>query len=96
MQILIKPIITEKADAMNDSSVYAFRVNEKANKIQVKKAVEEKYGVTVDSVRTLNIAGKFKSKFTKSGVISGRKPNYKKAYVKLAKDEFIDIYEGAE
>ncbi len=96
MQVLLKPIITEKATEGNESGTYVFVVNKKANKIQIKKTIENTYGVTVDGVRTVNVAGKSKSRFTKAGLIQGRAASYKKAYVSLLEGEMIDIYEGTE
>ena len=93
MSILIKPIITEKmTDASEQLNRFGFVVDRKANKIQIKAAVEEAYGVTVDSVRTMNYSGKTKSRFTKAGVISGRTAHYKKAIVQLAEGDTIDFY----
>ena len=92
-EVLVKPIVTEKSNKLTDSSkTYAFRVDRKSNKLEVKKAVEEFYGVTVTEVNTVVVPGKAKSKFTKAGFISGRKPAYKKAYVKVAEGETIDLY----
>jgi len=91
--VLVKPIVTEKSNKLSDNSrTYAFRVDRKANKLEVKKAVQEFYGVTVIEVNTVVVPGKAKSKFTKAGFISGRKPAYKKAYVKVAEGETIDLY----
>lgn len=91
--ILIKPILTEKANAQQDKlRRYAFKVAKKANKLEIKKAIESFYGVTVTNVNTSVSPGKNKSRFTKAGVISGRKPSYKKAYVTIAKGESIDLY----
>ena len=91
--ILIKPILTEKANAQQDTlRRYAFKVAKKANKLEIKKAVEAFYGVTVTNVNTSVSPGKNKSRFTKVGVISGRKPGYKKAYVTVAEGENIDLY----
>lgn len=95
MQILQKPIITEKVTSMNEDGVYGFIVDKRANKIQIKAAVEEQYGVTVEKVRTMNYQGKAKTRYTKSKVISGRTPSYKKALVKVAEGDFIDFYENA-
>ena len=93
MSILIKPIITEKmTDASEQFNRFGFVVDRSANKIQIKAAVEQAYGVTVDSVRTMNYAGKTKSRFTKAGVISGRTVHYKKAIVQLAEGDTIDFY----
>ena len=93
MSILIKPIITEKmTDASDQFNRFGFVVDRNANKIQIKAAVEDAYGVTVDSVRTMNYAGKTKSRFTKAGVISGRTSHFKKAIVQLAEGDTIDFY----
>jgi large subunit ribosomal protein L23 len=92
-EVLVKPIVTEKSNKLTDTrKTYAFRVDRKANKLEVKKAVQEFYGVTVTEVNTVVVPAKAKSKFTKAGFISGRKPSYKKAYVKVAEGETIDLY----
>ena len=93
MSILIKPIITEKAT--NDSELfnrYAFVVDKKANKIEIKKAIEEAYGVSIESVRTMNYPVARNTKFTKSGVVQAKIGGYKKAIVQLAEGESIDFY----
>jgi large subunit ribosomal protein L23 len=93
MDILLKPIITEKMTAQGESlNRFAFIVNKKANKIQIKKAVEEMYGVTVDAVNTMVYAGKNKSRYTKTGIIQGRTNSFKKAIVTLAEGDTIDFY----
>ena len=92
MNILIKPILTEKATSTNEVGKFSFIVNKKANKVQVKKAIEKTYNVNVLSVNTINVLGKSISKFTKTGIVSGRKPSYKKAIVQLKEGEFIDFY----
>ncbi len=93
MNILVKPIVTEKANAQSESlNRYGFVVNKRANKLQIKKAVEELYGVTVASVNTMRYAGKSKSRFTRAGVIAGRTNNYKKAVVTLIVGDSIDFY----
>ena len=92
-EVLIKPILTEKANAQQDKlRRYAFKVNKKANKLEIKKAIEGFYGVTVINVNTLVSPGKNKSRFTKAGVISGRKPGYQKAFVTVAEGKNIDLY----
>jgi len=92
-EVLIKPILTEKANAQQDKlHRYAFKVAKKANKLEIKKAIESFYGVTVTNVNTAVAPGKNKSRFTKAGVISGRKPAYKKAFVTVAEGETIDLY----
>jgi large subunit ribosomal protein L23 len=92
MSVLKKPLVTEKVSAMNEKGRYGFIVDMNANKVEIKKAVEKQYGVTVESVNTMKVMGKFKVRFTKSGVLAGRKPNYKKAIVTLAAGEVIDFY----
>ena len=67
-------------------------VDTNANKVEIKKAVEKQYGVNVQSVNTMKVMGKFKTRYTKAGVLAGRKPNYKKAIVTLAAGEVIDFY----
>ena len=92
-EVLIKPILSEKANAQQEKlRRYAFRVAKKANKLEIKKAVESFYGVTVVNVNTTVAPGKNKSRFTKAGVIKGRKPSYKKAYVTVAEGDNIDLY----
>ncbi len=93
MSILIKPIITEKMT--NDSELfnrYGFVVNKNANKVEIKKAVEKTYGVSVSDVRTMNYPVKRTTKSTKSGVVMGKKGAYKKAIVQIADGENIDFY----
>ena len=92
-EILIKPILTEKANAQQEKlRRYAFKVNRRANKLEIKTAVEQFYGVNVLEVNTLVVPGKQKSRSTKSGVISGVKSGYKKALVTVAEGETIDLY----
>ena len=93
MSVLQKPIITEKATADSELlNTYWFEVDVNANKLQIKEAVELAYGVTVDSVRTMNVFPKVKTRFTKAGVISGRKKFTKKAIVKVVDGDMIDLY----
>ena len=93
MEILLKPIVTEKMTDQGETlSRFGFIVNEKANKIQIKKAVEEMYGVNVVAVNTMRYAGKTKSRYTRTGIISGSTKSYKKAIVTLAEGESIDFY----
>ncbi|MAI24238.1 MAG: 50S ribosomal protein L23 [Crocinitomicaceae bacterium] len=94
-QILVKPLITEKMTADTEkNNAYGFVVEDGANKVEIKKAVEKEYGVTVTSVRTLRVDGKRRQRFTKTGVIKGRTVGYKKAIVSLAEGEMIDFYEN--
>jgi large subunit ribosomal protein L23 len=92
MSILKKPLVTEKITALNEKGKYGFIVDAKANKIEIKKAVEKMYGVTVEYVRTIRYQGKLKTKYTQSKVISGRTSTYKKAIVSVKEGEVIDFY----
>lgn len=93
MEILVKPVITEKMTSLGESlNRYGFIVHKKANKIQIKKAVQDFYGVDVVAVNTMNYSGKEKSRMTKAGVIAGRTNSVKKAIVTLAEGETIDFY----
>ena len=92
MSILKKPLVTEKVSSLNEKGKYGFYVAVEANKVEIKKAVEKQYGVNVESVNTMSVMGKKKTRYTKAGVLSGRKPNYKKAIVTLAQGEVIDFY----
>ncbi len=91
--VLIKPIITEKAELLSENlNRYSFVVNKKAKKAEVKKAIEEMYDVKVLAVNTLIMPAKLKSKMTKSGMLQGKISSYKKAIVTLPEGEEIDFY----
>jgi large subunit ribosomal protein L23 len=93
MDILLKPIVTEKMTNMGeDLNRYGFLVHKDANKIQIKKAVEKMYGVRVESINTMRYGGKVKSRYSKSGIISGKTKSYKKAIITLSQGEAIDFY----
>ena len=93
MNILLKPIVTEKMTAQGEGmNRFGFIVEKSANKIQIKKAVEEMYGVNVVAVNTMVYAGKNKSRYTRTGIISGRTKSFKKAIVTLAEGDTIDFY----
>ncbi|CAN5651180.1 50S ribosomal protein L23 [soil metagenome] len=93
MSILKKPLITEKATASGEKlGQYGFIVAKDANKVEIKKAIEKLYSVTVASVNTMNAAGKVRNRNTKTGNISGMKGQVKKAIVTLKKGETIDFY----
>ena len=93
MSILIKPIITEKATANSElNNCFSFFVKTKANKVEIKKAVEAAYGVSVEKVRTINVRPNRKTKFTKTGIQHGKTNAVKKALVQLAEGETIDLY----
>jgi large subunit ribosomal protein L23 len=92
-EVLIKPILTEKANSQQESlRRYAFRVDRKANKLEIKKAIEEFYGVNVVDVNTAVVPGKNKTRYTKKGFVKGQKPAFKKAMVTVAEGEAIDLY----
>jgi large subunit ribosomal protein L23 len=92
-EVLIKPIVTEKSNAQQTKlNRYAFKVDRRANKLEIKKAIETFYGVTVQDVNTAVMPGKNKSRYTKSGFITGQKPAYKKAFVTVTEGESIDLY----
>ncbi|PZX64768.1 50S ribosomal protein L23 [Hydrotalea sandarakina] len=91
--ILIKPILSEKANAKQETlRQYAFKVARSANKLQIKNAIETFYGITVVNVNTMVVPGKNKTRYTKAGFIQGKKPAYKKALVTIAEGETIDLY----
>ena len=93
MGIIIKPIVTEKmTDQGEKLNRYGFIVDRKANKLEIKSAVEQMYNVTVEDVNTVNYHGKRKSRYTKAGLLRGRANHYKKAYITLAGDDKIDFY----
>ncbi len=93
MNILIKPVLTEKMTIQGEKlNRYGFIVDTRANKIQIKEAVESMYGVVVTDVNTVNYMGKAKSRQTKSGLVEGRANNYKKAIITLKDGDKIDFY----
>lgn len=93
MNVIIKPIITEKMTAQAEKlNRYGFIVDKNSNRLEIKSAVEKQYGVSVTSVNTINVLGKSKTRFTKKGFSSGRANNYKKAIVTVAKGDTIDLY----
>lgn len=94
-EVLRKPIINEKFSQLNEKGVYGFIVDKSSNKIEIKKAIKDAYGVNVEKVNTQVVLGKFKQRNTKGGVVGGRRPSYKKAIVYLAPGELIDFYSEA-
>ncbi|NBC84425.1 MAG: 50S ribosomal protein L23 [Bacteroidetes bacterium] len=93
MDVIVKPLVTEKMTDMGERlNRFGFVVNKRANKLQIKKAVEELYGVTVEAVNTMVYGPKRKSRYTKSGIIEGKTKSVKKAIVTLADGESIDFY----
>ena len=97
MSILKKPLVSEKWELINSrqgNNQYAFKVDLEATKSEIKTEIEKMYDVTVESVRTMVVLGKRRSRYTRSGFIAGKSPNYKKAVVTLGKGEEIDFYKN--
>jgi len=93
MGIIFKPIVTEKmTDQGEKLNRYGFIVDRRANKLEIKAAVEQMYNVTVEDVNTVNYHGKRRTRYTKAGLLRGRSNHFKKAYVTLAGDDKIDFY----
>ncbi|MDR2057281.1 MAG: 50S ribosomal protein L23 [Dysgonamonadaceae bacterium] len=94
MGIIIKPVVTEKQTKITEKfpNRVGFRVSPDANKLEIKAAIEELYGVTVVKINTMNYDGKRKSRYTKSGVINGKEAAFKKAIVTLKEGEHIDFF----
>ncbi len=90
-QVVIRPVVTERSTELGEEqNAYTFMVSKDANKIEIRHAVEKLFGVKVAGVRTLNYRGKWR----RVGRSLGRRPGFKKAIVKLAEGERIDVYEG--
>lgn len=93
MEIQIKPIVTEKATKLSEKyNSYTFRVNPEAKKPEIKKLIENLYGVKVDRINTAVVRGKNKSRWTRSGLLRGKTAAWKKAIVTLADGQTIDFY----
>jgi len=91
--LLKKPLITEKMTEQGEElNKYGFIVDKEANKIEIRNAIEEMYGVTVESVNTMNYLGKQRMRYTQAGIIRGKEKDYKKAIVTLAEGDSIDFY----
>ena len=93
MNILLKPVITEKATADSElKNRFTFLVDTNANKVQIKKAVEETYGVSVDKVRTMRYGAERKTRYTKTGIQRGKSVTTTKAVVQISEGDTIDFY----
>ena len=93
MSIIKKPIVSEKATNINEvANCVSFIVDPRANKIQIKKAVEDTYSVTVQKVRTMIYAPVRKTKYTKTGLQKSKSVSFKKAMVQLSDEDNIDFY----
>lgn len=95
MAVVKKPLITEKTTKLGEKlGQYAFVVDKKAKKPEIIAEIEKMYNVEVEAISTMVYRGKRKSRFTKSGLIEGKKPNFKKALVKLKDGQGIDFFES--
>ena len=93
MEILIKPLVTEKMTAQSEKlNRFGFIVNRQANRTQIKKAIEQLYGVDVNAVNTMIYGPKTKYRYTKSGVQKGKTRAFKKAIITLAEGQTNDFY----
>lgn len=94
IELIKRPLVTEKAMKLGTQRQYVFLIDPRANKIEVKKAVEDMFEVDVLSVRTLRVKGKVKSRFTKKGLMRGKTASKKKAIVTLKEGQTIDLVSG--
>lgn len=95
--ILIRPILTEKMLHLQEvANKYAFEVVTNANKIEIKRAVESKFGVLVDDVHTIRVKGKQKRMNTRRGLTRGRRSDWKKAIVTLKEGYTIDFFQDIQ
>ncbi len=94
-KVVIEPVLSEKALRVKDeNNQYIFRVDKKANKIEIKYALEKRFAVKVDSVRIMNVKGKPRQRFTRGGRVSGFTASWKKAIVSLGEGEKLDFLEN--
>jgi large subunit ribosomal protein L23 len=93
MSVLVKPLITEKMSELSEKrNQYGFIVDRTANKVEIRKAIEGQYNVTVTSINTMIYAGKNKKRYTKTAILDGRTNHFKKAIVTVAEGDVIDFY----
>lgn len=94
-EVILEPILTEKALRLKDEkNQYVFKVKDNANKIEIKQALERRFEINVQTVRVMNVSGKMRQRFTKTGKVSGYTPSYKKAVVTLAEGSKLDFLEN--
>ena len=94
-ETVLEPVLTEKALRLKDeSNQYIFVVDRNANKIQIKNAIEKRFSVKVESVRTVNVKGKPRQRFTRRGRVSGFTSNYKKAYITLVEGDVLEFLDS--
>ncbi|MBI3189553.1 MAG: 50S ribosomal protein L23 [Ignavibacteriales bacterium] len=94
MGIIYRPIVTEKSTQLQDKGIYAFEVDPRANKIEIARAIQKKFNVKVEDVRTMNYKGKTKTQLTLKGRFEGKTSHYKKAIVTLKEGNKIDFFEN--
>lgn len=95
-EVILEPILTEKALRLQETdNQYIFKVQKSANKIQIKQAIAERFSVAVKDVRIMNVKGKPRQRFTRTGRVSGFTSSYKKAVVTLAEESKLDFLENA-
>lgn len=95
-KILVRPLYTEKiAKLQDDENKYAFEVDRGANKIEIRKEIENQFEVKVAKIQTMNVRGKMRQQMTRAGRFYGRRPDWKKAIVTLAEGDKIDLFENA-
>ncbi|HNR68352.1 MAG TPA: 50S ribosomal protein L23 [bacterium] len=96
-RVLVRPLLTEKMLKLQETQgKYAFVVSKSANKIEIKRAVEQKFDVSVDAVSTINVHGKRKQLNTRRGITHGRRASWKKAIVTLREGDSIDFFAGTK
>lgn len=89
--IIKRPIVTEKAMKLGEFGQYVFEVDKNANKIQIRKAIEDMFEVNIRSIRTVNVKGKVKARLTRKGYMRGKTASFKKAYITLKEGQTIDV-----
>lgn len=95
MSVVKKPLITEKTTKLGEKlGQYAFVVDKKAKKPEIIAELQKLYNVEITDISTMYYMGKRKSRYTKAGLIEGKKPNFKKAVVKLKEGQSIDFFES--
>jgi large subunit ribosomal protein L23 len=94
--IIMRPLYTEKISRLQDSeNKYAFEVAKNANKIEIRKEIERKFAVKVIGIQTMTVRGKMRQQLTRAGRFYGRRPDWKKAVITLAKGQALDLFENA-
>lgn len=92
--IIKRPILTEKMTMLGERHQFAFEVDINANKIEISNAIEKRFSVEIESIRTIRYKGKRKSQFTRRGRLAGSRPNWKKAIVTLKEGQTIELLEA--